>query len=205
MGKMNKSTVDFWLSNDGLEILRGCARSGMTDSDICGKYNINRGSFKKWKVKYQEISDALFKSRELLDYNIENALIKLALGYTQKETKVTVGKSVKGGEMYEILKETTTKEVGPNFNAIQFYLINRMNERWTKDGNKLNEEEDSGITITINRGLNKKQDDGINDSVTVGIDELRDGVKEENDKNKAEQVDLDYWPENWEEEVELNA
>lgn len=205
MGKMNKSTVDFWLSNDGLEILRGCARSGMTDSDICGKYNINRGSFKKWKVKYPEISDALFKSRELLDYNIENALIKLALGYTQKETKVTVGKSVKGGEMYEILKETTTKEVGPNFNAIQFYLINRMNERWTKDGNKLNEEEDSGITITINRGLNKKQDDGINDSVTVGIDELRDGVNEENRKSKEEQVDLDYWPENWEEEVELNA
>lgn len=200
MGKRNKSTVDFWLTDEGLEILEGSARAGFTDSEICTKYGINRNSFKKWKNMYPQISDALFKAREVLNYSVEKALIKLALGYQQRETKVTVGKSLKGGEMFEVLKETTTKEVGPNYNAIQFYLINRMNDRWTKDGTQLGDGEDSGITITINRGVNnRKEDDGVNDSVTVDVDELKEKVKEENSNNN-EDTDLDYWPEDWEDD-----
>jgi hypothetical protein len=184
---------------------------------------ITRKQFYKWKVAYEEIANALLESREIVDYNVENALLKAALGYTTKEVKVTLGKTIKGGQAYEVLKETTIKEIAPNVGACQFWLTNRLPDKWKKNRDaQLNlGDEDSNITITINRASNNdtgessevsESDDyntvgDTNDSITLRPateeekKEHKKEAKEEKAKNKKEK-DLDYWPDDWEDDLD---
>jgi hypothetical protein len=43
---------------------------------------ISRASLYEWKKKEVDIFDALKKGKEVIDFEVENALLKRALGYT---------------------------------------------------------------------------------------------------------------------------
>ena len=123
MAKQRDSKVDFWLTEDGLMLIRSWSRDTFSKSEIAERMGINISTLVKWQEKYEEIDEAIRTSRELVDYSVECALLKAALGYKTKEIKVTVGKVTKNGETYELLKETTVREVPPNVNAAMFWLI----------------------------------------------------------------------------------
>lgn len=203
MGKVNESKVDYWLTDDGLILIEAWARDGYLLDDIAQRMGIERQTLYTWRKKYPEIARALNTGKELIDYKVENALLKAALGYTTKEIKVTLGKKMLNGEVYEVLKETTTREIAPNVTACMAWLNNRKHDQWKRNRDKVLEmdEEDSNINITIVRG-NPKQDnlgDNVNQEVKF------EPKKEELVKvDSVDENDPDYWPDDWEDEDEDN-
>lgn len=77
---MARGKFEYWLTEDGLTLLQGWARDGLTDEQLAEKIGINRATLYDWKKKYSDISDALKKGKEIVDYEVENALLNKALG-----------------------------------------------------------------------------------------------------------------------------
>ena len=75
---MAKGKYQRWLEPDGLTLLEGWARDGLTDEQIAKNCGCNAGTLYEWKKKYPEISDALKKGKEVVDYEVENALLQSA-------------------------------------------------------------------------------------------------------------------------------
>lgn len=79
---MAKGKYQEWITEEGLIKLEGWARDGLTDEQIAEeKIGVNRTTLYDWKKKYPDISDALKKGKEIVDRQVENALLKRALGY----------------------------------------------------------------------------------------------------------------------------
>ena len=225
-GRKNDSKVDYWLTEDGLILLEGWARNATTKTEIADRIGITLSTLLKWCDKYEEINRAVNSTREVVDFMVENALLKAALGYRTTEIKVTVGKKVINGEVVEMLKETTTKDVPPNVNAATLWLNNRKFDDWKRNRDKVVEvdPDDQQVTITIQRG-NKQRitvesdetvtDDGIdvdvdeegdgdviNSSVTYTAKQLKDAEDGFDDENEENDDEWDDWDEDdeWEDE-----
>lgn len=113
-----------WIETDGLLKIEGWARDGLTNEQIAKKIGVSTETLYTWKNKYSEISDALKKGKEVIDRQVENALLKRALGYEYTETKIEE-------EFGEITKKTVTvKQVAPDVTAQIFWLKNRKREEW---------------------------------------------------------------------------
>jgi len=69
----------YWISKEGLLLLEGWSRDGLTDGQIASNMNISRSTLNEWKKKYSDISDTLKKGKEIVDYEVENALLQSAL------------------------------------------------------------------------------------------------------------------------------
>lgn len=223
-----------WLEEDNLMLLECWARDGYTYTDIANRIGIDLSTLRRWRVQYPEIEHALKQGREIIDYKVENALLKSALGYKTKEVKVTT--TIRYGKTVETVKEVTDKEQAPNVSAIQCWLYNRLPDKWKKNRDQLIEldEEDTKIQVTVTRAsagqMTKAQhtngkdeiDEEWQDEVNQSI-EIRSATEEEraeaakrkaqnttqSDLNRATKVetessdeDLDYWPDDWEDEEE---
>ena len=200
LGKERDSKVDYWLTDDGLILIEAWARDGYLLNEIADRMGIERYTLSKWRKRYPEIAQALNTGKELVDYKVENALLKAALGYTTKEIKVTLGKKVVNGEVFEVLKETTTREVAPNVTACMAWLNNRKHDQWKRNRDKVLEldEEDSNINITIVRG---PKEDNLGDNVNQEVN-FQPKKQEQTKAEESDEKDLDYWPEDWEDEDE---
>ena len=75
---MAKGKYEYWRTTDGLILLQGWARDGLKDEQIAHNIGIRRTTLYDWKNKYPEINDALKKGKEIVDYEVENALLKRA-------------------------------------------------------------------------------------------------------------------------------
>lgn len=223
-----------WLEEDNLMLLECWARDGYTYTDIANRIGIDLSTLRRWRVQYPEIEHALKQGREIIDYKVENALLKSALGYKKKEVKVTT--TIRYGKTIETVKEVTDKEQAPNVSAIQCWLYNRLPDKWKKNRDQLFEldEEDTKIQVIVTRAsagqttkvqhtngkdeIDEEWQDEVNQSI-----EIRSATEEEraeaakrkaqnaaqSDSNRATKVetessdeDLDYWPDDWEDEEE---
>lgn len=200
MGNINESKVDYWLTDDGLTLIEAWARDGNTLDEISQKLGVPRYTLSKWRKRYPEIQKALSVGKELIDYKVENALLKAALGYTTKEIKVTLGKKMVNGEIFEVLKETTTREVAPNVTACMAWLNNRKHDQWKRNRDKVIEldEEDQNVNITIVRG---PRNDELGNNVNQEVN-FEPKQKVNDTPPKVEDEDPDYWPEDWEDDSE---
>lgn len=115
---MAKGKYAEWLIEDGLLKLQGWARDGLTDEQIAQNMGINVSTLYVYKNKYGEIAEALKRGKEVVDREVENALLKRALGYSFQE--VTETETDKGTEV-----KTTYKQMAPDVTAIIFWLKNR--------------------------------------------------------------------------------
>lgn len=205
-------SVDDWLTDDGLLLLESWARDGYTMNDIANKIGISIKTFLNWKGRYPEIHKAVSKGKELVDYQVENALLKSALGYKTKEVKVTT--TMRYGKVVETIKEVTDKEVAPNVPAIQMWLYNRTKDKWKNMNNSKSMfdemEEDSSIEITVTRANKNettngdapsaKEDEDFNveekeikvrkrtKDETEAVEENKKAEKEKNKKQAADTV-----------------
>jgi len=75
-----KGKYEKWLKEENLLLLEGWARDGLTDEQITKNIGITVSTFYEWKKKYSEISESLKKGKEVVDYEVENALLSSALG-----------------------------------------------------------------------------------------------------------------------------
>jgi len=71
---MARSKYDYWLTNEGLTLIKGWAMNGMTIEDISKNCGVSRKTFWEWQNKYPDISNAIKINREIAIYMMENAL-----------------------------------------------------------------------------------------------------------------------------------
>lgn len=85
-----------------------------------------------WLNKYHEISDAIKKGKAPVDIQVENALLKRALGYTATETIEEVYQEGEGKNKKVISSHIRriTKDIPPDVGAIVFWLKNRRPKQW---------------------------------------------------------------------------
>lgn len=74
-----KGKYQRWLTPEGLLLLEGWARDGLTDEQIAQKMGVGYSTLQTWKSKYQDIQDTLKKGKDVVDYQVENALLSSAL------------------------------------------------------------------------------------------------------------------------------
>ncbi|NBI64922.1 helix-turn-helix domain-containing protein [Clostridiales bacterium] len=121
---MAKGKYQEWKTPEGLLKIEGWARDGLTDERIAENIGINRDTLYRWKKEHSDISDALKRGKEVIDRQVENALLKRALGYQYEEVK----EKTEGGLVTE--RTVTVKEVVPDVTAQIFWLKNRKPEEW---------------------------------------------------------------------------
>ncbi len=136
---MAKGKYAKWLEPEGLLLLEGWARDGLTEEQIAYNMGISRETLRVWKNKYSVISGTLKKGKEIVDIQVENALLKRALGYVSKEQKVT-----KDGKIIEL-----EKEIPPDTTAQIFWLKNRKPDKWRDKVENVNTTDDDKV-ININ-------------------------------------------------------
>lgn len=74
-----KGKYQKWLLKENLLLLEGWARDGLTDEQIAKNIGITLSTFYEWKKKYSDFSESLKKGKEVVDYEVENALLSSAL------------------------------------------------------------------------------------------------------------------------------
>lgn len=155
---MAKGKFEEWLTEEGLLKIEAWARNGLTDEQIAHNMGIRRSTLYEWKKRFPVISDTLKKGKEVVDIQVENALLKRALGYSYTEiTKERViDYDPKTGEVIgshmEITKEVI-KEVQPDVTAQIFWLKNRKPDVWR-------DRKDLGLSGEVNNpmaGLTTKE------------------------------------------------
>ena len=105
---------------DKLILIQGMAREGLTQQQIANNLGISIDTLIENKKKYSEFNNALKRGKEVIDFEVENALLKRALGYEYEE------------ETYEngILTKKVKIHVAPDTTAQIFWLKNRKPNNW---------------------------------------------------------------------------
>lgn len=112
-----------WLEPQGLTLLEGWARDGLSEEQIAKNCGVSISTLREWKKRFPALTEALKKSKELVDYQVENALLKRALGY--EYTEVMVAESDEGTRRRE-----TVKQVPPSVTAQIYWLKNHRSDKW---------------------------------------------------------------------------
>lgn len=200
---INQCLATDWLEEDNLMLLECWARDGYTFEDIANRIGINYNTLRKWRAKYPDIDKALKAGREIIDYKVENALLKSALGYKTKETKVTT--IIRHGKVVETIKETTDKEQAPNVSAAQCWLYNRLPKKWKNMNSRANilddMDEDTSIQVIVTRAskdnlrqtqiedsndlVDEEWQDEVNSSIEIRKPTEEERVEAEKAKDKA--------------------
>lgn len=121
---MAKGKYQRWLEPDGLLLLEGWARDGLTDAQIAHNIGVSTKTLYEWENRYSTIREAIKKGKAPVDIEVENALLKRALGYEYTEERIEI--SAKDGR--KIVQ--TVKHVPPDVGAIVYWLKNRKREYW---------------------------------------------------------------------------
>lgn len=127
---MAKGKYEQWLTEEGLLQLEAWARNGLTDEQIAANMGICRDTLIQWKKKYSDISDALKRGKSIVDIQVENALLKKALGYTYKEITREAQFNQQTKQYELVVTKEVTKEVVPDTTAQIFWLKNRKPDEW---------------------------------------------------------------------------
>lgn len=127
---MAKGKYAEWLEGDNLILLQGWARSGLTDEQIAANMGIHISTLYAWKNKHSEINDILKRTKEVVDYEVENALFKSAMGYDYTE-EVWERRFIKErGEYDMVLTKRMLKHADPNPTSLIYWLKNRKRAEW---------------------------------------------------------------------------
>lgn len=129
MRAIAKGKYQEWLEADNLILIESWAREGLTEEQIAKNMGIGLTTFKQWKKKYQPIWTALKKGKAPIDFEVENALLKRALGFEYEETE-TIFEDVDGKPKKKIRK--IMKYAPPDTSACIFWLKNRKPNHWRK-------------------------------------------------------------------------
>ena len=115
-----------WLTDEGLLKIEGWARDGLTDKQIAHNIGVNEATLNRWKSAHAPILQALKRGKEVIDREVENALLKRALGYSYNEVTQEANER---GDM--TITKIVTKQVAPDTTAQIFWLRNRKGMVWS--------------------------------------------------------------------------
>ncbi|MFL0197620.1 transposase [Clostridium sp. WILCCON 0269] len=155
---MRKSKWD--TVKDKLILVEGWARDGLTDEQIAKNLGIHAATLYEYKKRYSEFSEALKRGKEVIDFEVENSLLKRALGYSYTEvtTERVIRKDKNGKVLTDIhgfptydmvITKEVKKEFAPDTTALIFWLKNRKPDKWR---------DKQDIEHTGNIGIKKLED-----------------------------------------------
>ena len=134
--KKKKSLIDEYLTEDGLLLLEGWARDGLTNEEIAANIGVTSKTLYEWISKKREIGDALKRGKAPVDIKVENQLLKSALGFkvtVKKAIKVKTKKNKPGVGLIEEehIEMVDEEQYIPPVPAAQFFwLKNRRPDKW---------------------------------------------------------------------------
>ncbi len=142
-----------WLTEESLLKVEGWARDGLTDRQIAHNIGIVEQTFYRWQKKYPEFKKALKLGKEVVDRQVENALLKRALGYEVKEQK----KVVDSNGYSKVIE--TVRHVQPDVGAICFWLKNRKSDTWRDKPVEVIEKNEISLAEAIIKASKDRQKD----------------------------------------------
>lgn len=119
-----------WLTEDGLIKVQGWARDGLSNEQIAHNMGINKDTLYTWQRRFPDFSDALKKSKEVVDREVENALLKRAMGYETVEEIEEPVEDKETGETQMRVTKRVKKQIAPDVTAQIFWLKNRKPEEF---------------------------------------------------------------------------
>lgn len=133
---MGKGKYSDWLTPEALTCVEGWAREGATDEDIAAKMGIKKTAFYDWQKRFPDFAEALKRGKAPVDFEVENALLRAARGYTVtvkepvrlKTKKQLIGRGTIEEERIEIVEREVY--IKPDVTAQIFWLKNRKPHRW---------------------------------------------------------------------------
>lgn len=153
---MAKGKYHEWLETDGLLRLEAWARDGLTDKQIAHNIGVTEQTLNVWKKKYPSFSESLKRGKEIIDIEVENALLKRAMGFKYEETKI-IEENKDGVVTHR--KETIKKHALPDTTAQIFWLKNRKSHVWRdKQVETPDEKEGDGIRNWIEATQGEKEE-----------------------------------------------
>lgn len=136
LGKFG-SKFEFWITEDGLQLLMDWRRNGCTMKEIAENIGISYDTLFQWVKKYGVIANALKLSKEVADSNVENALYKRTQGFVYDE----ITEELVEGRMMVTKKVTKIKE--PDVTACLAWLYSRRSKTWRRFQEDVNTSEKS--------------------------------------------------------------
>jgi len=118
-----------------LVLIEAWCRDGATDLEIYTKLGISKDSFYEYRKKHFEFYETLKKGKEVVDVEVENALLKKAKGYTIKVMKTFKVKTYKrfDGELKpieELIDKEEEVHIPADTTAQIYWLNNRRPKEW---------------------------------------------------------------------------
>lgn len=130
MGK-TKYNTDFPL------LAQGHARQGLSDQQIAYNLGIHVATYYRYQNEHQEFREAILKGKRPVDIEVENALLKRALGYEYEEVHVEYEPPQKPSDKPKPKAVKKIKKfIPPDVGAITVWLFNRRGKFW-KDKRQL--------------------------------------------------------------------
>ena len=113
-----------WITEEGLMKIEGWARDCLTDKQIAENIGVAYSTFRDWIKRFPALSAPLKRGKEVIDRQVENALLKRALGYEYVETTKELT------DLGLTVTKQVTKQVAPDTTAQIFWLKNRKPQEW---------------------------------------------------------------------------
>ena len=120
----NVTKADEWLLPEKLLLLEDWARQGLFDAQIAKNMGISEATLYRYKANHPEIKEALRKGKEVVDIEVENAMLKRALGYT---IRIVEQKIDKFGDVHDCERDV---HIPGDVTAQIFWLKNRRRQQW---------------------------------------------------------------------------
>jgi transcriptional regulator with XRE-family HTH domain len=125
MGRPSKFNPEFHPT-----LAESLAKNGLIDREIALRLGISESTLNLWKEKYPEFSESLKRGKEVVDLEVENTLLRRALGYDYTEVTRERQKGGAEGDNTLVITKKVTKQVVPDVTAQIFWLKNRDSARW---------------------------------------------------------------------------
>lgn len=168
-----------WLESDNLTRIAAWSRNGLSEKQIAHNMGIAYSTLRIWRDKYEALSAALKKDKDVVDFEVENALNKKALGHKVIVAKTFKCRRIEYNEEGRKIAEYDELVVGydevyvpPDTIAIMAWLKNRKPKEWR---DKANEYQLKQLELELERIEIEKR--------KVAIQEERGGIDLDGDEN----------------------
>jgi hypothetical protein len=112
-------------------LAQGYARNGLNDEQIAQKLGISLATFYNYQHNHLAFLEALKEGKAPVDIQVENALLKRALGYSYTEETIEYNAPKDVGESPTVKSvRKVKKELPPDVLAGKFWLQNRKSKEW---------------------------------------------------------------------------
>lgn len=169
--------------------VRGWARDGLTNDMIADKIGIVSSTLYAWQNRSKEFKEALKKGKEIIDREVEDSLLKRALGTKKSKTiyrmvkvsdEVLKAKRLKFMNIYKLDHPEASKS------EIVFEAYDKVSE-WTKIPFQVEEEEIVGDVKAMEFWLRNRKPEQFRDKAFNRLNNAQaDKMKAEIKRNEAQ-------------------